>query len=101
MQVALYLSFLISKSKASAPVEESVNALRWVYQVGVVEDPTDHALVKQVVTGPKQMLAHRVTKKEPIATEILHKLVKEAMDDKVELLAVRTMSFGLCWFLPF
>ena len=30
-----------SKSKTNAPVEEAVNALSWVHQVAVVEDPTD------------------------------------------------------------
>ena len=55
MQVALYLSFLISKSKTS--VEEAVNALSWVYQVAVVEEPTDHPLVEQVVAGAKRIVS--------------------------------------------
>ena len=33
-----------SKSKTSVPVEEAVNAVSWVHQVAVVEDPTDHPL---------------------------------------------------------
>ena len=95
MQVALYLSFLISKSKTSASVEEAVNALSWVHRIAVVEDPTNHRLVKQIVAGAKRILAHRVTKKEPITTEILLKLVEEAINEKPELPAVRTITICL------
>ena len=77
-----YLSFLISKSKTSASVEEAVNALSWVHRVAVVEDPTNHPLVKPIVAGAKRILAHRVTKKESITTEILHKLVEKAISLK-------------------
>ena len=48
-QSALYLVFLIQSSKTSAPVEEAINSLSWAYQLAVVEDPTDHPLVKQVL----------------------------------------------------
>ena len=95
VQVALYLSFLISKSKTSASVEEAVNALSWVHRIAVVEDPTNHRLVKQIVAGAKRILAHRVTKKEPITTEILLKLVEEAINEKPELPAVRTITICL------
>lgn len=95
VQVALYLSFLISKSKTSASVEEAVNALSWVHRIAVVEDSTNHRLVKQIVAGAKRILAHRVTKKEPITTEILLKLVEEAINEKPELPAVRTITICL------
>ena len=101
IQVALYLSFLISKSKTSAPVEEAVNALSWAYQVAVIEDPTDHPLVKQIVAGAKRMLAHRVTKKEPITAEILHKLVDNSISDNAELPAVRTIAICLLGYAGF
>ncbi len=56
LHVALYLAYLIKKSATSAPVEEAVNALAWVHQVGSVEDPTKHPLVglvsrSQTLTG--------------------------------------------------
>ena len=76
-QVALYLAYLVQKSSTSAPVEEAVNAISWVHQVAVVEDPTQNDLVKQVLAGAKRMLAHRTNKKEPITTEILAKLADQ------------------------
>ena len=78
-----------------------MNALSWVHQVAVVEDPTDHPLVKQIVAGAKRMLAYRVTKTEPITAEILHKLVEEAIDDKAVLPAVRTISTCLLGYAGF
>ena len=65
MQVALYLSFLISKSKTSTPVEEAVNVLSWVYQVAVVEEPTDHPLVEQLVAGAKRIVSTVLQSKAP------------------------------------
>ena len=66
LQVALYLSFLIKSAKTSTPVEEAVNSLSWAHNVAVVEDPTDHPLVRQVLAGAKRILDYRTTKKEPI-----------------------------------
>ena len=73
-QVALYLNFLTRNARSSAPVEEAVNALSWAHQLAVVEDPTQHSLVRQVLAGAKRILANRTEKKEPITAEILHKL---------------------------
>ena len=73
-QVALYLSYLVKSAKTGAPVEEAVNSLSWVHTLAVVEDPTDHPLVKNVLAGAKRILAHRTVKKEPITAEILQKL---------------------------
>ena len=50
-QFALYLAFLIHSSRTSALVEEAVNSLSFAHRLAVVEDPTDHPLVKQVLAG--------------------------------------------------
>ena len=73
-------------------MEEAANALSWVHKVAVVEDPTDHPLVKQIVAGAKLILAHRIAKKDPITAKILHKLVGEFISDDAELPAVRTIT---------
>ena len=61
-------------AKTSTPMEEAVNSLSWAHNVAVVEDPTDHSLVKQVLTGAKRVVVHKTTKKEPITVDILKKL---------------------------
>lgn len=62
VHIALYLSFLIQKSKTSSPVEEAVNALSWAQRLACVEDPTGHPLVRQVLDGAMRMFAHEVGK---------------------------------------
>ena len=73
-QLTLYMSFLMKSARTSAPVYEAVNSLSWVHALAVVEDPTDHPLVKQVLAGAKCILVHKTVKKEPITAEILQKL---------------------------
>ena len=101
IQVALYLSFLISKCRTSAPVEEAINALSWVHEVAVVEDPTTHPLVKQILAGAKRILAHKVSKKEPITAEILNQLVDKFITDDADLLVVRTITICLLGYAGF
>jgi hypothetical protein len=38
-------------------VEEAVNALSWAHRLAVVNDPTEHSLVRQVLAGAKRLLA--------------------------------------------
>ena len=101
LQVALYLSFLIKSAKTSAPIEEAVNALSWAHNVAVVEDPTDHPLVKQVLAGAKRILAHKTTKKEPITVDILKKLYDKFVTCDAGLPVIRTMAICLLGYAGF
>ena len=100
-QVALYLSYLVKTTKTSAPIEEAVNSLSWAHTLAVVEDPTDHPLVKQVVAGAKRILAHKTCKKEPITAEILHKLYDRFVSKEAELPIIRTMTICLLGYAGF
>ena len=100
-QVALYLCFLSKSAKTSAPVQEAVNALSWAHQLAVVEDPTDHPLVKQVLAGAKRMLAHKTCKKEPITPDILQKLYDTFETKDADLSIIRTMAICLLGFAGF
>ena len=101
LHIALYLTYLIKKSVTSAPVEEAVNALSWVHQVGTVEDPTRHTLVVQVLQGAKRILAHRVQKKEPITPEILLSLVERFGQQSATLADIRLITMCLVAFAAF
>jgi hypothetical protein len=100
-QLALYLAFLVQSGKTSAPIEEAVNSLSWAHQLAVVEDPTDHPLVKQILAGAKRILAHKKTKKEPITPEILHKMFHKFVTPSAELPILRTMSICLLGYAGF
>ena len=101
LHFCLYLSFLIQKSASPAPVEEAVNALTWVHTMAVVEDPTKHPLVAQVVAGAKRILAKPTTKKEPISAEILASLVQKFGQASASLTDIRTLTICLISYAGF
>ena len=90
VQVSLYLT---QKASTSSPVEEAINAISWAHQVALADDPTQSDLVKQVLAGAKRMLAHRITKKEPITPEILAQLVDKFAGTDADL-AICALSLG-------
>ena len=100
-QLVLYLAFLTQSAKTSAPIEEAVHSLSWAHQLAVVEDPTDHPLVKQVLAGSKRILAHKTTKKEPITPEVLNKMFDKFVTPASQLPIVRTMSICLLGYAGF
>ena len=67
----------------------------------MVENPTDHPLVKQVVAGAKRILPHKTCKKEPITAEILHKLYDKFVSKEAELPIIRTMIICLLGYAGF
>ena len=83
--------------RAPGPVEEAVNALSWAHQLAVVEDQTEHSLVRQVLAAakPKRILAHKTIKKEPITAEILQKLHDKFISVDADLATIRTMAICL------
>lgn len=99
--MALYLTYVIRKSSTSAPVEEASNAISWAHQVAILEDPTQHELVKQVVAGAKRILAHQTNKKEPITPEILAKLVDKFAGESADLDDIRIVAICLMSFAGF
>lgn len=101
LHVCLYLSFLIQKSVSSAPIEEAVNALAWVHTVAVVEDPTKHPLVSQVVAGAKRILAKPTVRKEPISADILSSLVQKFGQASATLSDIRTLTICLISYAGF
>ena len=100
-QLALYMSFLMKSARTSAPVYEAVNSLSWVHTLAVVEDPTDHPLVKQILAGAKRILAHKTEKKEPITAEILQKLYDKFVTADADLPVIRTMTICLLGYAGF
>ena len=101
LHVCLYLSFLIQKSASRAPVEEAVNSLSWVHTIAVLDDPTTHPLVAQVVAGAKRILAKPTVKKEPISADILGSLVQRFGQADASLADIRTLAICLISYAGF
>ena len=101
VHVALYLAYLIIKCNTASPVEEAMNALSWTHTLACVEDPTQHPLVKQVLDSAKCILAHKVTKKEPITPEILKALFDKFGNKNASLSDIRALTIILLVFAGF
>ena len=89
---------LVQKSASIAPVEQMVYVISWVHSIAVKDDPTEHALVKQVFAGAKHILAQCTSKKEPITAEILQALVTKFGNEKVSLADIHTLTICLLSF---
>ena len=100
-QVALYLSYLVKTANTSSPIEEAVNAFFWAHTIVVVEDPTDHPLVRQILAGAKRILAHKTIKKELITAAILQKLHDKFVTEDAGLPIIRTMAICLLGYSGF
>ena len=101
VHVALYLSFLAHKANTVAPLVEAVSALSWAHCMATVEDVTVHPLVVQVLAGAKRILAHKVSKKEPIKPEHLLQLTEMFGADGASLADVRALTFCLLGYAGF
>ena len=101
LHVALYLNFLIQKADSSAPIQEAVSAIAWCHQLAVVDDPTQHPLVKNVLASSKRMLAKQTLKKEPITPEILSQLVDKAASNLSDVRTLAIMLVGYAGFFRF
>ena len=98
--LSLYLNYLVQKSASIAPVEQMVYAISWVHSIAVKDDPTEHALVKQVFAGAKRILAQPTSKKEPTA-EILQALVTKFGNEEARLADICTLTICLLSFAGF
>ena len=101
LHLCLYLNFLTQKSASVAPVQEAVNSLSWVHALAVMEDPTKHPLVAQVVAGAKRILAGPIVKKEPITADILGALVMKFGQSDASLSDIRTLVICLISYAGF
>ena len=66
-----------------------------------MEDPADHPLVKQILAGAKQILAHKTMKKEPITPKILHRMFVKFATPAAQLPIIRTMAICLLGYAGF
>ena len=101
LHLSFYLNYLVQKSSSIAPVEQMVYTISWVHSLAIKEDPTEHALVKQVFAGAKRILAQHTSKKEPITVEILQSLVSTFGNEEAGLADICTLSICLLSFAGF
>ena len=70
--LALYLADVL---KSPSPVLAALYGVSWAHQKALLEDPSKHPLVTQVVDAAKHLLAHPVQKKRPLTIAHVRKIV--------------------------
>ena len=94
---ALYLQHLGESVQSRAAVEEAVNAVGWVHQLGGQQPIAASPFVRAALEGFQRMLAKPKIRKEPITAEMLTVLVNSlgpspGLDD-VCLAAIALLAF--------
>ena len=66
-----------------------------MHQLGGEPSPTDHLLVKSILSSAQRLLAHRTSKKEPITVSQLEQLVACKADVMTSLYKIRSVVICL------
>lgn len=74
--VSIYLIYLSKQFNSVAKVNEAFYAISWAHEISGTENPCHSSLVVSVLEGARRISAKPVTKKEPITSDILQKIVK-------------------------
>ena len=73
--VALYLQHLLETSEANTAVDDAVNALAWVNELGGLPSPTSHPTVRAMQESAHHIKGRPKVKKEPATPQLLQKMV--------------------------
>ena len=99
--IALYLQHLLDTTEAKTAVDDAVNALAWAHDLGGLQSPTSHPTVKTMRESAHRMKGRPTVKKEPVAPQLLRRMVNLMAQQSASLLDIRTVSVCLLAFSGF
>ena len=99
--VALYLQHLLETSEAKTAVDDAVNALAWVHELGGLPSPTSHPTVRTMQESAHRIKGRPKVKKEPATPQLLQKMVSMLAQESASLLDIRTATICLLAFSGF
>ena len=100
VQVALYLTSLLSNGSSFHPVCNAVYGIKWAHEINGLPDPTTNTFVSSVLEVSKRIAVKPNEKKEPISPDTLIELCN-MFKDSVDLLIVRDLAMILLSFSGF
>ena len=102
--VALYLQHLIETSEAKTAVDDAVNALAWVHELGGLPSPS-HPTVRTMQESAHRIKGRPKVKKEPATPQLLQKMVSILIIPAVSIVVGHTncdyLSPGVLRIFPF
>ena len=101
--VAIFLSNLVQKSVSDSVYQSYFYSIKWFHDRNFLKNPCDSKILHLMSEGAKRILCKPVLKKEPITSDIIHKLVRRfgTDDDKTNLVNVRLCNMFLVGFSGF
>ena len=85
--VALYLQHLIEQAQSPRVVDSALYGIKWAHDMAGVRSPTDNPVVENVRSAAKRILGTAaINRKEPVSSDLIHKIVSHAnLDNPVDL----------------
>ena len=71
----LYIYALIQQTRSVSSVNSAVYGVSWVDKKSGYQEPSEHAVVKQVVDAARQILARPAERKEPLSAALVQKVI--------------------------
>ena len=96
----LYLQHLGESSESKSAVEEAMNAVSWVQQLAGHQPVSAGSIARMTLAGLQRKLAKPKSRKEPITTEMLAKLVED-LGTAPSLADIRLAASSLLAFAAF
>ena len=98
--IALYLQHLADSSESKSAVEEAVNAISWVHQLGGYSSVAESPLIRAALDGFQRKLAKPKVRKEPVTRDMMQSLV-ESLGPNPSLSDVRLVAACLLAYSAF
>lgn len=74
VHVALYITQLLDQGSSSHVVNHAIYSLKWAHELHGFADPTSNSYVKCLQEAAKRITTPKVTRKDPVSSDILIRL---------------------------
>ena len=91
----------MADAKTDSLIESAVYGIAWANHLAGELSPSEHLLVKDILSGPQRFLAHHTSKKDPITVFQLEQLVISKALPMVSLYDIRSVLVCLLAFAAF
>jgi len=65
----------MADAKTASLIESAVHGIAWAHHLAGERSPSEHLLVKDILSGAQRLLAHHTSKKDPITVSQLEQLL--------------------------
>lgn len=100
VHVALYITQLLDQGSSSHVVNHAIYSLKWAHELHGFADPTSNSYVKCLQEAAKRIATPKVTRKDPVSSDILIRLCNLYIES-TDVLIVRDLAMILLSFAAF